>query len=390
PARAGAAASLARTPPRLFGRPPGLAGGQQNALIPAVSRYGQEARPYALVVCTVALATLLLLRALDRPANRWRWAGYALSLAVVGLLHLLALTVVAGHLAAVAGRARSERRVLWGFSAAALAGVACAAPVLLLGRAQAGRQISWIPEPDAWGLLTVWPQLCVSGLLAGAMTIPAVIAWREDRAAALFGTAVAVLPPLVLWALSHGDVSYFYPRYLLFVLPAWAVLAGAGLAAARSRTLVAAALVVLALLTLPDQKPLRETNGHSWQGLDYEGAARTIEKFHVAGDAVVYDRAEERMLGVGVGFYLSRELKMRDVFLAQSAADRHDLSSADCPVPARCVGAERRVWVVVLGNTWDPLQALSGAQAQALRAHYEVSGTERLKGLTVALLRRTG
>jgi mannosyltransferase len=37
------------------------------ALVPAMSRYGREARSYALVMLAVALAALLLLRALDNP-----------------------------------------------------------------------------------------------------------------------------------------------------------------------------------------------------------------------------------------------------------------------------------------------------------------------------------
>ncbi|MGW7286281.1 glycosyltransferase family 39 protein [Streptomyces sp. NPDC054847] len=388
-AMAGAAACVALIGQRLFGRRAGLAAGLLFALIPAVSRYGQEARPYAMVVCAVALATLLLLRALDRPGSRWRWAGYALSLAVVGLLHLVALTVVVGHLAAVATRACGKRRTLLRFAVAVLAATACATPVLLMGRAQSGRQISWIPKPDGWGLLTLWPQLYVSALVAGAVMVCAVMAWQMNRGAAWFATATAVLPPLVLWIVSHGDLSYFYPRYMLFVLPAWAVLAGAALAAAPSAKFTAAAMVVLAVLTLPDHEPIRETGGHSRQAVDYEGAARVIEEHYLRGDAVIYDRAEERMLGVGVHFYLPRELRMRDVFLAESAADRSDLSSADCPVPARCLGNERRVWLVVFGNMPDPLQGLTDAQERALRAQYTVSGTKWLNGLNVSLLTGT-
>ncbi|MFG2870742.1 glycosyltransferase family 39 protein [Streptomyces sp. NPDC048338] len=390
----GAAACTALIGQRLFGRRAGLAAGLLLALVPAVTRYGHEARPYALVVLAVALATLTLLRALERPRAAGRWAVYALCVAAVGLLHLVALTALAGHLVAVALKAREERPVLGRFVLAVAAGVAAAAPVALLGRAQAGRQISWIPRPDLWSLLGLWPQLYGSALAAGAVTTAAVLAWGERRPATrgplLTASALAVLPPLLLWAVSHGDVSYFFHRYLLFTLPACAVLAGAGLCAARARGVVAAGLVALALLTLPEQQALRRPYAHFWHGVDYEGAASTVRKYHRPGDAVVYDRGEDywRLLDVGVRFYLPDDLRPRDVFLAASAADRAELWSAECPDPAVCLRNEARIWLVVAGNQPDPLDALPAPQARALRARYTATGTERLTGVTVALLVR--
>ncbi|WP_308354905.1 glycosyltransferase family 39 protein [Streptomyces sp. Je 1-79] len=417
-AMAGTAGCTALIGQRLFGRRAGLTAGLLFALTPVVTRYAHEARPYALVVLAATLSTLLLLRALDRPGSRRRWAAYALCVAAVGLLHLIALTVLAGHLVLVARRARAERTIALRFGLAALAGTAAAGPVVLLGRAHAGRQISWIPGPDLWSLVTFLPQLYASALVAGAVTALAVLGWgslREERGQAAGGPAVqgpgvqgpaagdsatrgalvavsalAVLPPLLLWAVSHGDVSYFYFRYLLFTLPAWTVLAGAGLRGTRSRGVIAAVLVALAVLTLPEQQAVRRPFAHFWQGIDYEGAARTIEKYHRPGDAVAYDRGDDywRMLDVGVRFYLRDELRPRDVFLSTAAADRADLWSTECPDPTACLKDERRIWLVVAGDAADPLDALPAAQARALRARYTATGTERLTGVTVALLVR--
>ncbi|MEV0000436.1 glycosyltransferase family 39 protein [Streptomyces sp. NPDC050848] len=406
-AMAGTAGCTALIGRRLFGARAGLAAGLLFALTPVVTRYAHEARPYALVVLAVTVSTLLLLRALEQPESRWRWATYGLCVAAVGLLHMVALTVLAGHLVAVARRAREERPIALRFGLSALAGTAAVAPVALLGRAQAGRQISWIPGPDLWSLVTFLPQLYASALVAGAVTILAVLAWGERRARpggggpaaggsaargpVLVVCALAVLPPMLLWAVSHGDVSYFYFRYLLFTLPAWAVLAGAGLCGPRSRGVVAAVLVALAVLTLPDQQAVRRPYAHFWHGIDYEGAARTIEKYHRPGDAVVFDRGDDywRMLDVGVRFYLRDELRPRDVFLGTAAADRADLWSTECPDPAACLKAEKRIWLVVTGDAADPLDALPADQARALRARYTATGAERLTGVTVALLVRT-
>ncbi|MFI8827725.1 glycosyltransferase family 39 protein [Streptomyces sp. NPDC053431] len=393
-AAAGAAVCTALIGERLFGRRAGLVAGLLLALAPVMTRYAQEARPYALVVLAVALATLLLLRALDRPEGVARWSLYALAVAAVGLLHLLALTALAGHTVAAAAKGRTA---VVRFGLAALAGLVAASPVVVLGLTQAARQLSWIPRPDLWALAGIWPQLFGSGLLAGAAMTLAVPAWagaaREaagDRAPLLALTVAAVAPPLVLWTVSHGDVSYFYYRYLLFTLPAWAVLAGAGLRGLRARSAVAVALAGLALLTLPDQRWLREPYAHFWHGVDYRGAAATIRKYHRPGDAVVYERGDAywRLLDAGVRHYLPPELRPRDVFLARSAAARADLWPTECPDPARCLGGEPRLWLVVQAGEDDPLNTLPAAQAAALRARYTSTGTERLTGVRVALLVR--
>ncbi|MEU7620006.1 glycosyltransferase family 39 protein, partial [Micromonospora rifamycinica] len=95
-AMAGAAGLTAVLGRRLFGSAAGLLAGLLLAVLPGTSRYAQEARPYALVTLLAVLATVLLVRALDRP-GRWRWAGYAAAVAGLGLAHLLALGLVAAH-----------------------------------------------------------------------------------------------------------------------------------------------------------------------------------------------------------------------------------------------------------------------------------------------------
>ncbi|MCZ7477408.1 MULTISPECIES: glycosyltransferase family 39 protein [unclassified Micromonospora] len=95
-AMAVAAALTARLGAMLVGRRAGLLAGLLFAVLPVTSRYGQEARPYALATLLAVLATLLLVEALRRP-GRWRWAGYAAAVAALGLLHLIALTLLAAH-----------------------------------------------------------------------------------------------------------------------------------------------------------------------------------------------------------------------------------------------------------------------------------------------------
>ena len=51
--------------------------------LPGVTRYAQEARPYAFAVAAVSVSTFMLFRGLTRNERRW-WVGYAASLVVVG------------------------------------------------------------------------------------------------------------------------------------------------------------------------------------------------------------------------------------------------------------------------------------------------------------------
>jgi len=58
----------------------------------------------------------------------------------------------------------------------------------------------------------------------------------------------------VIWIVSQGQTSYWLPRYLLFSLPAWALLAGAGLATPRRATKALAGLLALAVVGVPARR----------------------------------------------------------------------------------------------------------------------------------------
>src|ERR1035438_5514249 len=146
---------------RRLGRPAaGLAGGMVFAVIPSVSRFAEEARPYAVVMFFSALATLLLLRALERP--RWpRWVLYALAVAATGASNVLALCLLTGHALCAAmrcwrpGQDPAGRRleVALGFGLAALAGVTLDLPVIIAGHRQTAEQIGGLARPALSQLL---------------------------------------------------------------------------------------------------------------------------------------------------------------------------------------------------------------------------------------------
>ncbi len=105
-AMAAAAAAVAALGRRLVSPRAGLASGLVFAILPPVSMYGQDARPYAIVVMLAAVASYLLVRAMAADSGRrGRWlAGYAACLAVLGIVDIFGLLLIAAHAVTVALR----------------------------------------------------------------------------------------------------------------------------------------------------------------------------------------------------------------------------------------------------------------------------------------------
>ncbi|GHH77084.1 hypothetical protein GCM10018781_49880 [Kitasatospora indigofera] len=407
-AMAAAAGCVALTGRRLFDARAGLVGGLVFALIPSVTRYGQEVRSYAFVVLAAAAALLLLLRALERP-SLLRWFCYSLAVAAAAYLHLVSLTFLGAHALGVAmcwWRDRRNWRLPAGFVLAAGLGVASAYPLVKLGEVQVTRQLGWIAVPKAGDLITIWGGVFCGTLAAGGVLLAGALAWGTGRRfGALLCSTAAVLPVVAIWVVSRvGETSYFIPKYMFFVLPACAVLAGAGIAAVRPRG-VAAALVALGLLASQDQIVMREPLSHAhylypepltlFVPLDYRAAAKIIDAEYRPGDAAAYGQQRQAVwwgVDIGVAYYLNylpHHVKVRDVFAGTSGKDRNDLWPTQCPDPAGCLHDEPRIWLVskddgdpnVLASVYQPAQ-------QVLEQRYTISKVDKVSGLTVALLVR--
>jgi mannosyltransferase len=404
-AMAGAAACVTLAARRLAGPRAGLLAGLVFALVPSVSRFAQEIRSYALEVLVGTLATLLLLRAVDKPGVR-RWAAYAPCLAVLGYLDPVALALVTGHAAVVAMRWWRDRdsRLFW-FVPAALAGLAAWLPLAVFSWKEEGSQVGWILRP---GLdLPVFSffarNLFYSTSVAAAVILLAILAWVVDRRAAAFATVLAVVPVAAVWLVSQGPHSFFFPRYMLVTVGAWAMLAGIGLARVNVRA-AAAVVLVIAVFGAGDQQVIRSPGAHNWayypvgKGVtypDFAGAAAIIGREARAGDGVVYPIGNQEwlMIGLGVQYYLDQDLRhgtlvLHQLFLAGAAAQLHHLYPVYCPQPAACLGNDPRVWVVVSGDTRNPYADVPPAQAALLQSNYRLSDRQKVHSLTVFLLTR--
>ena len=226
------------------------AAGSVFLLLAAVSRYGQEARPYALVLMFAVLATVLWWQvAHDR---RWRWMpAYALVIAAMVALHALSASLIAAHIVAAAvlqpGHAQPQplrwvARMLRTLGAA-LAGVLIASPLTLLaignGTGAAGtgdlvkardvflRLFNGASQPSE-------PVIVLLVVLLAVLPVIAVVAgWSGPMANVVrLSAAWAVVPLAVLLPAALARPNLIATRYLLFVVPGWAVLAAVGLVAA--------------------------------------------------------------------------------------------------------------------------------------------------------------
>jgi mannosyltransferase len=231
-----------------------------------------------------------------------------------------------------------------------------------------------------------------------------VLAWRPgQRDVAGSASAAAVVPLVVVWVVSLGQVSYFFPRYVLFTMIALAILAG--IAVARlGRVWGAAALVAVAVLGVADQAMIRQPSAHEWvnypagktvSSYEYAETARVIGEQARPGDGIVYPY--EGVWGwedvdLGVGYYLPSYLGSHVpapavLFIAETAVQADALNSVECRVPARCLGREPRVWVVSY-QAAGPLSDMTKAQAALLDRYYAVSRVWHQGVMRVALLLR--
>jgi mannosyltransferase len=416
-----AAAVVAFTARRLAGNLAAVAAGTIFALIPAVSRYGQEARPYAFAVCLSALATLALLRAVERPGWR-RWAAYALAIAAAGASSLVTLSLLAGHAVAALclpggrppGRHSAAGR-LAPLLAAGVVAVAIDAPLILAGRQQAMHQLDNLVHPGWYALVGVWPQVFSSGPAAVAVFALAALSLVSTRKAGAVAVAAALIPVLVIWAVSHGAVSYWTTRYLVFTLPAWAVVAGCGVTGIAERiparkarySLVAGAVAVAGLAGATAQFAIRQPQAHNWWTypapsgdipVGYAEAADILAVRERPGDGVAYQVSDgdRWQVDTSVSYYLRHRRAPRTVFQELSAERAGLLSPVECAHPSKCLFGARRVWVVYIqhlvrgGRGGTPFQALLPAQTAVLHAAgYTVRRAYSAEGITVDLLVRS-
>jgi mannosyltransferase len=392
---------------RLLGTPVGVFAGLFFAVIPAVSRYGQETRSYALVTVAGAFATLMLLRALEKP-SRARLICYGIGVALMGLIHFVSLTLLAAHFVlwlsqtrANEERTRGNEERRWRVAFAGGFGLLAVIWLPALSSHQSA-SISWIKADRA--AITAFPaDMFLSGPVALALAVLAVVGFVylmvvpevRNRPVATMLAAWALVPPIFV-LVTFPVLHMFLPRYVLVVLPAWALLAAAGayLGGALiwrflgpvTATIAAAAVLWVAL---PSHALVRQSPVYGQP--DYSGAIMRMQELQEPGDGIVFNDAFGQLSDLArqaVDYELRDATKPRDVFLDKTAAQLASFSASECADPARCIGAEKRLWLIHTGSSADPFDGIPAARAQLLKSTYTVAEEVEFTDVDLVLLQR--
>ena len=382
----------------------GVLAGLLFAAAPQVTRYAQEARSYGLVTMCAAIATCLLMRGL--AGGRWRWwVGYGAAIAAMGLFNLLALLLLAAHGVTVwiahtrqrDGRAHGEPArppavtpspppgYRWLIAAGAAAAVL--SPLVVAGWLQS-RQISWLARPGPRAVTNLVLSFAGSNALLPLMVLliaAGVIATLASRPwAALDVVTVAVpwlvLPPAILLAASQIHPVYD-ARYVVYCLPALALLAAAGLAGAARLAMAIPmgkaggavawlpAGLILVLLAALVAGPQRSARLASSRPDNLRLVAAIVAAHGRSGDAALYVPSRKRVFSMA---YPAPFRRLRDVALAKSPAAAANLVGTEVrPATLRARFATvSRVWVVSgrgMGVFRHPATALEKTEIALLK-----------------------
>ncbi|MEV6298351.1 glycosyltransferase family 39 protein [Actinoplanes sp. NPDC051861] len=244
---------------RLLGPGTGLCAGLMLAVLPQISRYAQDAGPHALSLLFATAATLLLYRALDSPG--WpAWTGYGLCVALT-CFHIPALLVLVGHAYIVVSRWRlsGQPSLFWWFPVAVLSLVP-PAPLISLTARQYAAAHPWRPA-TRWDVALSAPETLAGAAAPGLLLIGLALAARwPDRSLIRELAVLAAVPPLLLIVTAFLASPLRSPASVLAALPPLALCAAVALHGLRIRTVLALALITA--LGLPQQRAVRQTDGH--------------------------------------------------------------------------------------------------------------------------------
>jgi mannosyltransferase len=273
---------------RLFDRRIALLSGLFLVTSPFVVKWSQQARGYTMLLALSLLATILLLRALER-GSRGAFVVYGLTFAAVIVWHPVGgLVLGLPHLVLILQN--RERFFPHGLLAAAVVlglGVPWFAQISMRS-AGADTVIAWIPFPT-WHTVAN-AVLDISGAGWFGIVLAAVGLWvllrAEKRSLATW---------LLVWAFSPFAVAIivsivqhvFLDRYLIAAAPAFALLAAVavtGVARRLGATLVVVAAAATAVALVQWYSYADSTN---WRGEDWLAASRFVTEHSGEDDAVV-------------------------------------------------------------------------------------------------------
>jgi len=291
----------------LYGRRVGLIAAALFTFNAYSVRYSQEARSYSLFLLLTTLASGFFVAYLHR-ATKFHRIGYILTSLLACYAHFYALLLIAAQWLAVRWNIPPglgdtyvrEIRRSW-----IRIGIGVFPLIIFIAKTGAG-PIKWIQRPGMGDLFNFFEHLAGSDhwilllnyVLASAAAIIPVAGrlfvsnkdwsgWREQF------LLIWILFPVVLTVLLSFARPVFLARYMIFILPAFVILAAAGLARLRKDWLLALVLVPVLLLA---SQGISYVYAHDFDTeRDESGMATNFILDHArAGDGVIFHIANTR------------------------------------------------------------------------------------------------
>ena len=273
---------------RLFGRPVALVGGLLLATSPFFVKWSQQARGYTLLVAASLVATLLLLRALER-ATRGAWAAYGLAFTFVIVWHPVGgLLLAPAHAVLIAQR--RERARPHGLLAAVIV-MALAVPwatQIALRSTGEGVAMNWLTFPT-FGVATR-TLLGVSGIGGLGILLAVAGLWllhRRARSDLALWLGAWALGPFVLALLVSLVRPIYLDRYLIVAAPALALLAAVAIVGTGRRSRAVALVAVVLATSVGLVRWYATADRGNWRGEDWRSAVATVLDRRGNADIVV-------------------------------------------------------------------------------------------------------
>jgi mannosyltransferase len=346
-------------------------------------RYSQEARSYSLFVLLATLSSGFLISSL-RKRERLPLRGYILASVLAVYAHVYAVLLVAAHWLTLryagepsdqasdqaSDQERQGRRGQWK-RAWKIIGIA-ALPMLVFVIKTGTGPIRWIHRPglldvpafwehfaggDRWPLALIYCSACIAAVWPMRTRLRSRNqAWETWRSQFLL---LWLLFPILLTLLLSFAKPVFYDRYLIFCLPAFVILAAAGLAKLRPTWLLAPVLAGVLLLSLQGVFYVYANDFDNER--DAAGAATVFILDHSQpGDAIIFHIPQIR---VPYEFFRSQRAEGNGAIAARigpeiiyphSTPNGLDFRDFKAKLPADLLAqiapGHPRVWVVLMYN----------------------------------------
>ena len=273
---------------RLFDRRIALLSGLFLVTSPFVVKWSQQARGYTMILALSLLATILLMRALER-GSRGAFALYGVAVAAIFVWHPVAGVVLGlPHLVLIAQR--REHLLPHGLLAAAVVLVVAVPWTAQVKMRSTGENavMSWMQFPTLEAVSKGVLEISGAGWFGIVLALVGLwVLWRASQRDRASWLAVWAFSPFAVALVVSAVQPIFLDRYLIAAAPAFALLAAVAVTGVARR--VGAALIVVAAATtaLALIQWYAYPASENWRGEDWRAASEFVSERRAVEQAAI-------------------------------------------------------------------------------------------------------